>query len=54
MKTVMIANIIIRSVFFICVTVAAIMFFKPVILCWYVLGIFLGFDYRENRRQKGK
>lgn len=52
MKTVMIANIIIRSVFFICVTVAAIMFFKPTILCWYVLGVFLGFDYK--RKQEGE
>lgn len=49
MKTVMIANIIIRSVFFICVTVAAIMFSKPAILCWYVLGIFLGIEYKEKR-----
>lgn len=48
MKTVMIANIIIRSVFFICVTVAAIMFSKPAILCWYVLGIFLGIEYKEK------
>nr|DAR47203.1 MAG TPA: hypothetical protein [Caudoviricetes sp.] len=48
MKTVMIANIIIRSVFFICVTVAAIMFSNPTILCWYVLGIFLGFEYKEK------
>lgn len=48
MKTVMIANIIIRSVFFICVTVTAIVFSKPIILCWYVLGGFLGFNYSRK------
>ena len=52
MKTVMIANIIIRSVFFICVTVAAIMFSKPAILCWYVLGAFLGFDYKRKQEDE--
>lgn len=48
MKIVMIANIIIRSVFFICVIVAAIVFSKPIILCWYVLGIFLEIEYKEK------
>ena len=52
MKIVMIANIIIHSVFFICVTVAAIMFSKPAILCWYVLGIFGGFNYSRKQEYK--
>lgn len=37
-KIIMIANIIIESVFYICVTIAAIYFGKPSILAWYLLS----------------
>lgn len=36
-KVMMIGNIIVDSVFFICVTAAAIYFRKPSILAWYLL-----------------
>lgn len=50
MKQAIIANAIIRCVFFACVTAAAITFEKMGILWWYILGLFVGFEYHEERK----
>ena len=44
---VMLANVAIKSIYAACVTVAAVCFDKPSILWWYVLLLFLGWDYKE-------
>lgn len=49
MKSVMTANIIIKSAFAICVTVAACFFNKPEILWWYVLLLGIGYEYKTER-----
>lgn len=49
MKSVMTANIIIKSVFAICVTAAACYFGNPVILGWYMLLPLLGYSYETKR-----
>ena len=48
MKIVMIANILIKTVFVICVTVSAIMFNKTSLLWWFVLTPFLGYEYKTK------
>lgn len=53
MKIVMIANILIRTVFMVCVTVLAIMFNRTNILWWFVLLPFLGYTYKETPIAKG-
>lgn len=50
-KILMIANIIIESVFYICVTIAAIYFGKPSILAWYLLATM---NYFKPAAQKGR
>lgn len=59
MKTVMIANMIIESVFMICVSILAIKFQNTSLLWWFVLIPFLGFSYKtknnnaeENQNEK--
>ena len=53
MKTVMIANIIIKSVFALCVTMAAIYFKNAWILWWFMIVPFIGYDYKETPTKKG-
>lgn len=53
MKSVMICNLIIKSVFAVCVTVAAIYFGKVGILWWYVLLMLIGYDYKETPLKEG-
>ena len=48
MKIVMIANILIRTVFVICVTVLAIMFNRTNILWWFLLTPLLGYEYTKK------
>lgn len=53
MKAVMLCNIVIKSVFAICVTVAAIYFKNAWILWWYVLLMLIGYDYKSTPINKG-
>ena len=46
-KIVMLANIVIRVAFMVCVTVAAISFDKPAMCWWYLLSIFMGYEIRK-------
>lgn len=48
MKTVMIANILIKTVFVVCVTVLAIMFNRTNILWWFLLTPLLGYEYTRK------
>lgn len=48
MKIVMIANILIRTVFMVCVTVLAIMFNRTNILWWFLLTPLLGYEYKRT------
>ena len=50
-----VANIIIKSIFFICVTVAAIFFNNAHLLWWYILGLAIECSYfnKENKTIKG-
>ena len=54
MKEIMLANIIIMSVFAICVTCAAIYFNNPVILWWYLLLTMIGFTGKTKETTKGE
>ncbi len=53
MKSVMLCNIIVKSVFAICVTVAAICFGRVGILWWYLLLLGIGYDYHREPAKKG-
>ena len=54
MKATMLCNMVIKSVFAVCVTVAAIHFNNAWILWWYILLAFLGYDYcKETPIEKG-
>lgn len=44
----MLANIVIMSIYTMCVTGAAIYFNNPKILWWYVLLALLGFSYKTK------
>lgn len=48
MKTVMIGNMIIKSVFMICVTAAAIYFKNTWLTWWFICLPFLGYEYKET------
>lgn len=53
MKTVMWGNVIIQTVFIICIAAAAIYFDNPNMFWWFMVLPFLGYEYREtpiNRR----
>jgi hypothetical protein len=54
MKAVMTANVIIKSVFAICVTVAAVYFNNSWILWWYMVVPFLGYSYESKPIKKGE
>lgn len=53
LKIVMIANILIKSVFIICVTILSIMLNKTSLLWWFVLTPFLGYEYKSHETEKG-
>ena len=53
MKTIMLANTIIMSVYAICVTCAAAYFNNPVILWWYLLLMLIGFTGKEKTTKGG-
>lgn len=56
MKMVMIANILIKVSFMICVTILSIVFNKTSLLWWFLLAPFLGYDYhteKDNPTEKG-
>ena len=44
----MIANILIRTVFVVCVTALAIMFNRTNILWWFLLTPLLGYEYKRT------
>lgn len=48
----MIGNIIIESVYAICVTVAAIHFDKPAILLWYLLLLCMGYSVKPKLQER--
>ena len=48
MKFVMIANIVVKSVYAVCVTCAAVYFHNPKLLWWYVLLMLIGFTYERK------
>lgn len=52
MKSVMLCNMVIKSVFALCVTIAAIYFGKAGILWWYVLFPFIGYEYKSTPSKK--
>ncbi len=52
MKTVMIVVTIMRCVYFICVTAAAIAFEKTGILWWYIPGLIMGFSFECKESDK--
>ena len=52
MKIVIIGSIILKAIFFICVTIAAIYFQKPSLLWWYILGCFMGYEYESTPDSK--
>lgn len=47
-KFVMLTNIIMRCTLFICVTMAAMHFENATILWWYIMALFMGYEYRET------
>lgn len=54
MKTVILGNIVMKSIFAVCVTLAAIYFNKSGILWWNILLPFLGYSYTETTKKKGE
>ena len=53
MKAVMIANIFIKCVFMICITILAIVFSKISILWWFILTPFLEYEYKSHPTKEG-
>ena len=53
MRAVMICNAVIKSVFALCVTGAAIYFNNTWVLWWFMVLPFLGYDYKETPTKKG-
>lgn len=53
MKIVMLCNIIVKLVFAICVTVAAIYFGRVGVLWWYLLLVGIGYEYHSEPPNKG-
>lgn len=53
MKITMIANILIKCVLMVCITVAAIHFNRVGVLWWFVLVPFVGYDYKSTPINKG-
>jgi hypothetical protein len=53
MKIVMIANIVIKVCFVICVTILSIVFNKTSLLWWFALTPFLGYEYKSHPTEKG-
>ena len=51
---VMIANILIKGVFTLSVTFAAVHFNNPWLMCWYLLLFGLGYDYKRETGEKKK
>ena len=48
MKAVTVANVIIKSVYAVCVTILAIAFKSTAILWWFILLLFIGLSYKEE------
>lgn len=48
MKMAIIANVIIKSVYAVCVTILAIEFKSIGILWWFILLLFIGLSYKES------
>ena len=48
MKTAIIANVIIKSVYAVCVTILAIVFKSTTLLWWFILLLFIGLSYKEE------
>ena len=48
----MLSNVLIKGIYAICVTVAAISFDKPVILWWYLLLLLVGYELNGERKNK--
>lgn len=54
MRAVMACNTIIKSVFAMCVTAAAIWFNNASVLWWYMVLPFIGYEYKETPIKKGE
>lgn len=50
-KFIILASLLVKTVFAVCITVAAIHFNKPAILWWYCLAAFVGWTY-ESKKDK--
>lgn len=48
LKMVVICNMVMTSIAYICITAAAIWFAKPSILCWYFLPVLCGCSYKTK------
>lgn len=53
MKSVLIANVITKSIFIICVTILTIWFNREGVLWWLILLPFLGCSYKETIEKEG-
>ena len=48
----MLCNVLIKGIYAICVTVAAISFDKPAILWWYLLLLLVGYELSSEHKNK--
>ena len=53
MKTVMFVNMVVMTIYAICVTYAATYFDNPRLLWWYVLLVVIGFSYSSGGNKDG-
>lgn len=49
MKVVMIGNILIKTVFMICITILSVVFNNTSLLWWFLLAPFLGYSYETKK-----
>lgn len=49
MKMVMIANVIIKVAFMVCITILSLKFESVKVLWWFLLTPFLGFEYSNGK-----
>ena len=54
MRSVMLANVAIKTTYAVCVTCAAVYFDNPKILWWYVLLGFIGYSYKSGGAEDGE
>lgn len=57
MKSVMVANTVIMTIYAVCVTCAAVYFDNPKLLWWYILLTMMGFTFKsksEGEKEDGR